>query len=70
MATARASASAGCISILAVLLAILFVILKLTHEITWSWWLVTAPAWVFVASALAAFAIAIGGIGTWLGRNL
>jgi hypothetical protein len=65
MATARASASAGCISILAVLLAI-----KLTHEITWSWWLVTAPAWVFVAFALAAFAIAIGGIGAWLGRNL
>jgi hypothetical protein len=26
-------------------LLVLFVYLKLTHQIDWSWWLVTAPVW-------------------------
>ena len=28
------------------LLAIVFIILKLTHVIAWSWWWVLAPLWV------------------------
>lgn len=32
-----------------VVLTIVFVILKLTGVITWSWWFVLAPLWVTVA---------------------
>ena len=35
------------------LLGITFVVLKLTHVIDWSWWLVTAPFWGPVAAVLA-----------------
>lgn len=56
-------ASSGCISSLTGVLTIVFVVLKLTHEITWSWWLVLAPAWVCGVFALAIFAIAAGAIG-------
>jgi hypothetical protein len=31
------------------LLAIVFIVLKLTKVITWSWWWVTAPLWIPVA---------------------
>lgn len=31
------------------LLAILFIALKLTHVITWSWWWVLAPLWAGLA---------------------
>lgn len=31
------------------LLTILFIALKLTHAIDWSWWLVLAPIWVVLA---------------------
>jgi len=27
-------------------LALLFIALKLTHYIAWSWWLVLAPVWI------------------------
>lgn len=27
-------------------LFILFVVLKLTHLVDWSWWMVTSPVWV------------------------
>jgi hypothetical protein len=40
----NASSSSGGIGILG-LLGIVFVTLKLTHFIDWSWWLVTAPFW-------------------------
>ena len=36
------------------LLAIVFIALKLTHVINWSWWWVLSPLWV---PALIAFAI-------------
>jgi hypothetical protein len=35
------------------LLGVLFVALKLTHVINWSWWWVTAPFWMGFAIALA-----------------
>lgn len=30
------------------LLTIVFIVLKLTHVIDWSWWLVLAPIWVMI----------------------
>lgn len=38
------------------LLAIVFIVLKLTHVIDWSWWWVLAPLW----GGLALFFIAVG----------
>lgn len=52
-----ASGGAGCLQIL----TIVFIVLKLTGTITWSWWLVLAPAWVPFAFAALAL-IAFGGI--------
>ena len=30
------------------LLTIVFIVLKLTHIIDWSWWLVLSPIWVMI----------------------
>ena len=40
------------------LLAILFIGLKLTGYIAWSWWWVLAPLWVPIALALAVIVMA------------
>ena len=40
------------------LLGILFIALKLTGVITWSWWWVTAPLWGGLALGLAFLAFA------------
>ncbi len=44
-------------------LLIVFIILKLTGVIAWSWWLVTAPFWVPVAIFIivALIMLALGG---------
>jgi len=46
------------------LLTVLFVGLKLTHVINWSWWWVLAPMWgpalVFVLILLVIFVIYVG----------
>ena len=39
------------------LLAIVFIVLKLTGVIAWSWWWVLSPVWLPLAVALAAFAV-------------
>lgn len=36
---------------------IVFLVLKLTGTIDWSWWWVTAPIWIPIALAIIAFAI-------------
>lgn len=41
------------------LLTILFIALKLTKIITWSWWWVLAPLWVPIVIALIAIIIII-----------
>lgn len=41
------------------LLGIVFITLKLTGFIDWSWWLVTAPLWGGVAVAALALVIAM-----------
>jgi hypothetical protein len=45
------------------LLALIFITLKLTDYIDWSWWWVLAPIWVPLALFMcaAAFMVAIGG---------
>jgi hypothetical protein len=42
---------------------LLFVALKLTHQIDWSWWWVLAPLWVPVALLAVVFAISFA--WTW-----
>lgn len=42
------------------LLGVVFVVLKLTHVINWSWWWVTLPFWGGFA-LFVAFVLAIGG---------
>ena len=39
------------------LLAIVFITLKLTGQITWSWWWVLAPLWMPLPVLLVIFAI-------------
>lgn len=39
------------------LLTIVFITLKLTHVIDWSWWWVLSPLWISLAVVLAIFAI-------------
>ncbi len=50
------------------LLAILFIGLKLTGFITWSWWIVTLPLWGGAALIISLFVIApaIALIGAFL----
>jgi hypothetical protein len=35
------------------ILLIIFIILKLTHNIDWSWWWVLSPLWIPIAGILA-----------------
>lgn len=41
------------------LLAIAFIVLKLTKVINWSWWWVLAPLWIPTALALVILLVAI-----------
>lgn len=43
------------------LLALVFIVLKLTKVINWSWWLVTAPLWGGLALVLAILLILLVG---------
>lgn len=45
-------------------LTILFVYLKLTKQIDWSWWWVLSPCWIFVALCFAA--VMTGVIWAWI----
>lgn len=45
----NSSNSPGCLSWLAILLTVLFVGLKLTGYITWSWVWVLSPIWIDIA---------------------
>lgn len=40
---------------LPVLLTIVFIVLKLIGKISWSWWWVLSPLWIFVAILLLVF---------------
>lgn len=45
------------------MLFIVFLVLKLTHVINWSWWWVTAPLWGSIALFLAIFLIIVSLLG-------
>jgi hypothetical protein len=47
---------------LGTILFLIFLVLKLTNNISWSWWWVTAPLWIPVVSI-----ILIGGIAILIG---
>lgn len=49
-------------------LTLLFIALKLTHQISWSWVWVLSPIWIS-ASILAVLGIAIILIGRWIERR-
>jgi len=49
-------------------LFLIFTILKLTNNITWSWWWVTSPLWIPLALGIAFIAIIAGAI--FLGKLL
>ena len=40
------------------ILTVVFVVLKLTHLINWSWWWVLSPVWISFALVLIILAIA------------
>lgn len=52
------SASGGGIGLLGVL-TIVFVVLKLTGNIDWSWWWVLSPLWIPIALILLIFLIVL-----------
>ena len=51
---------------LGTILFIVFLVLKLTNFIDWSWWWVTAPLWIPVAFIMIMVVIAIMTVG-WTG---
>jgi hypothetical protein len=46
-------------SSLLTILFVIFLVLKLTGEIDWSWWWVTSPLWLPIAAALVIIVIAL-----------
>ena len=50
---------------------IVFIVCKLVGSIGWSWWLVTAPFWVPIATWILLMAVGfiILGIGVFIGFN-
>ncbi len=53
---------------LAGVLFIVFLVLKLTGVIAWSWWWVTAPLWI--PAAIWGVVIVVGGLGIATGALL
>lgn len=43
-------------------LTILFIALKLTHVITWSWWWVLSPIWISAAAVLVIVGLVVLGV--------
>ena len=56
MSNAKSTVTVGGTSFLN-LLFLVFLVLKLTNVITWSWWWVTAPLWIPVALAVVICAV-------------
>ena len=44
---------------LGTILFLIFLVLKLTNNISWSWWWVTAPLWIPIASIILIMGIAV-----------
>ncbi|MCM1141764.1 MAG: hypothetical protein NC453_24605 [Muribaculum sp.] len=48
---------------------IVFLILKLTNLIGWSWWWVTSPLWIVAGLTILTFLIVVARIIVWNIRN-
>ena len=48
------------------LLTILFIYLKLTGQIDWSWWWVWSPMWIAALLIVAVLVLAVGGYFVYL----
>ena len=44
---------------LGTILFLIFLVLKLTNNISWSWWWVTAPLWIPIVSIILIVGIAV-----------
>lgn len=55
---------------LGVVLTIIFVVLKLTHEIGWSWWLVLLPILIEVGIDVVIFTTVLGGAAAVIRKHL
>lgn len=53
------SVQVGCSGLLVALLTTLFVGLKLTDNIDWSWWWVLSPLWIYAAFFIILFAVVV-----------
>ena len=51
------------------LLTIVFIVLKLTEVIDWSWWWVLAPLWIAFAVGMGIFGILFLVLGVLLGGS-
>jgi len=51
------------------LLTLLFIALKLTHVIDWSWWWVLAPSWIPLAVAAIVITVAVFVVGLQESRD-
>lgn len=69
MSNSKSTSSSGGIGFCG-LLTILFIGLKLTHHIDWSWWWVLSPLWIgFALWAVIVVLFLVGAaIVAWLGR--
>lgn len=63
--TTSSSSSSGGIGFSGAL-TILFVALKLTGYITWSWWWVLSPLWISALAVLAILLIGAIGLGAYV----
>ena len=69
MSSSSSASSSGGIGFTG-LLTIAFIVLKLTHTITWSWWWVLSPLWI--GASLTVFVLAMVGVAlgiAWLVRR-
>lgn len=55
----RGSSSSGGIGFVGVL-TIVFIVLKLTHNIAWSWWWVLSPLWICACFVLFILLVMLG----------
>jgi hypothetical protein len=64
------SSSSGGIGFVGVL-TIVFIVLKLTHVIAWSWWWVLSPLWIGALLSLAGLLLVllVAGIAVLVGRR-
>lgn len=64
MANKNTSNGIGCGSVL----FIVFLVLKLTGNINWSWWWVTSPLWIPLTLGVVIMGI-VGLIAVWLNKK-